>query len=77
MADNSTNSTKEMLDEVNKAIIAIASGGQSYKIGSKSLTRADLKQLYDIKNDITAQLAAANNHIGLLDDCYVADFSGR
>lgn len=49
MADNSTNSTKEMLDEVNKAIIAIASGGQSYKIGSKSLTRADLKQLYDIK----------------------------
>lgn len=74
MADNST---KEMLDEVNKAIIAIASGGQSYKIGSKSLTRADLKQLYDIKNDLTAQLAAANNHTGLLDDCYVADFSGR
>lgn len=46
MADNST---KEMLDNVNGAINAIASGGQSYKIGSKSLTRADLKQLYDIK----------------------------
>lgn len=73
MADNST---KEMLDNVNSAINAIASGGQSYKIGSKSLTRADLKQLYDIKNDLTAQLAAQNNS-GLFDDCYVADFSGR
>ena len=73
MADNST---KEMLDNVDGAISAIASGGQSYKIGSKSLTRADLKQLYDIKNDLTAQLAAKNNN-GLFDDCYVAEFSGR
>lgn len=73
MADNST---KEMLDNVNSAINAIASGGQSYKIGSKSLTRADLKQLYDIKNDLTAQLAAQNNN-GLFDDCYVAEFNGR
>lgn len=73
MADNST---KEMLDNVNGAINAIASGGQSYKIGSKSLTRADLKQLYDIKNDLTAQLAAQNNN-ELFDDCYVAEFSGR
>ena len=32
MADNST---KEMLDNVNGAIKAIASGGQSDKIGSK------------------------------------------
>lgn len=68
--------TKDMLDSVNAAIMAIAVGGQSYKIGSRQLTRADLKQLYHIKNDLTAQLAAENS-TGLLDDCYVAVFSGR
>lgn len=79
MADNVNNmltSTEEMLDSVNAAIVAIAVGGQSYKIGSRSLTRADLKQLYAIKNDLTAQLASQNSG-GLLDDCYVGIFSGR
>lgn len=67
---------QEMLDAVNKAIIAIAVGGQSYKIGSRSLTRADLKQLYTMKNDLMAQVASQNSG-NLLDDCYVAIFSGR
>lgn len=79
MADN-TNQTKtttaEMLEQVNAAIMAIAVGGQSYKIGSRSLTRADLKQLYAIKNDLTAQMAAENSG-EFLDDCYVAVFDGR
>jgi len=51
-------------------------GGQSYKIGSRSLTRGDLKQLYAMRNDLMAQ-AAAENSAGLLDDCYVAIFDGR
>lgn len=79
MAENTTpmpTTTQEMLDSVNSAIMAIAVGGQSYKIGSRSLTRADLKQLYAIKNDLTAQLAAENTG-SLLDDCYVAVFDGR
>lgn len=80
MADNTTNqmpvTTQGMLDSVNSAIMAIAVGGQSYKIGSRSLTRADLKQLYQIKNDLTAQLQRENAS-SLLDDCYVAVFSGR
>ena len=67
---------QEMLDAVNKAIIAIAVGGQSYKIGSRSLTRADLKQLYSMKNDLMAQVASENSGT-LLDDCYVGIFSGR
>lgn len=67
---------QDMLDSVNAAILSIAAGGQSYKIGSRSLTRADLKQLYDIRNDLTAQVQAENNS-GLLDDCYVGVFSGR
>lgn len=71
-----TYSTQDMLNQVNAAIVAITVGGQSYKIGSRSLTRADLKQLYAMKNDLTAQLAAENSG-GLLDDCYVAIFDGR
>ena len=68
--------TQEMLNKVNEAIMAIAVGGQSYKIGSRSLTRADLKQLYAMKNDLTAQLAAEKSG-GLFDDCYVGVFDGR
>lgn len=73
---NLPSTNKEMLDSINAAIIAIAVGGQSYKIGSRSLTRADLKQLYAIKNDLTAQIAAEQSG-GFLDDCYVAIFDGR
>jgi hypothetical protein len=79
MADNENQmptTTKDMLDSVNAAIMAIAVGGQSYKIGSRSLTRADLKQLYNIKNDLTAQLQSETSG-SLLDDCYVGIFSGR
>lgn len=68
--------TKEMLDSINAAIMAVTVGGQSYRIGSRALTRADLKQLYAMRNDLTAELAAENS-TGLLDDCYVAVFDGR
>lgn len=73
---NQTVTKQEMLNQVDAAIMAIAVGGQSYKIGSRSLTRADLKQLYAIKNDLTAQLASEKSG-GLLDDCYVGIFDGR
>ncbi len=79
MAENNTKQpagVQEMLDSVNAAIMAIAVGGQSYKIGSRSLTRADLRQLYNIKNDLTAQLMTEKSG-NLLDDCYVGVFSGR
>jgi len=68
--------TKDMLNNVNSAISAICMGGQSYKIGSRSLTRADLKQLYAMRNDLAAQIAAENS-TGLLDDCYLGVFDGR
>ena len=73
---DSTISTEEMLKSVNNAIIAVASGGQSYKIGSRELTRANLKELYMLKNDLTEQLNSDNGS-HLIDNCYVAIFSGR
>ena len=66
----------EMLNEVDKAIYAILIGGQEYKIGSKRLTRADIKQLYKMKNDLMGQVASENS-TSLLDDAYVAVFDGR
>ena len=44
MADETINygDPAALLTEVNKAIAAVMVGGQSYKIGSRSLTRANL-----------------------------------
>lgn len=78
MADTSTNmptTPAEMLEAVNAAIMNIAIGGQSYRIGTRSLTRADLKQLYAMKNDLMAQVVAENRS-SLLDNTYVAMFDG-
>lgn len=72
---NETLTAEELLKEVDNAIVKIMVGGQSYKIGSRQLTRADLKILYDMKNDLTAQVTAGNS--SLLDDCYVAVFDRR
>ncbi len=68
--------TQELLNEVNKAINNILVGGQSYKIGSRQLTRADLKELREMQNDLRAQVAN-NQNTGLLSDTYVAYFEGR
>ena len=66
----------ELLAEVKKAIQAVLVGGQSYKIGSRSLTRADLNLLLATRNDLTAQIAAEEDN-GLFSDTYVAFFDGR
>ena len=68
--------SEEMLESVNSAIVAITSGGQSYKIGSRELTRANLKDLYKIKNDLAAQVNS-NSGSHLFDGCYIGVFSGR
>lgn len=67
---------EEMLGSVDSAIVAVASGGQSYKIGSRELARANLKDLYNIKNDLTERINSDNDS-HLLDKCYVGVFSGR
>jgi len=61
----------QQLEEVNKAIYKILHGGQSYKIGSHSLTRADLGMLLSEKDKLEAQL---RGNTGFLDGAYAADF---
>lgn len=69
--------TKEQqLAEVNKAIYAVLAGGQSYSIGSRSLTRADLSLLKEMREELEAELTSdASSH--LLDNTFVAFFDGR
>lgn len=67
--------TGEKLIEVNNAISNILVGGQAYKIGSRSLERADLKTLLNMQRDLQAQLA--NQAPNLMDNTYLAIFEGR
>lgn len=66
----------QMLSQVNQAIMNIMVGGQSYQIGSRKLTRADLSTLRAMKKELEAQVNAGGSS-ELLDNTYVAVFEGR
>ncbi len=74
--ENTTKDKTELLRQVNAAIKTILVGGQSYKIGSRSLTRADLAMLKSLRDDLEAQIAADDSG-PLLGRTYVAFFDGR
>lgn len=67
---------EEQLEAVNKAIHTILVGGQSYKIGSRSLTRADLSELYAMQKALRSEIEN-DGDTGLLGDTSVAVFDGR
>ncbi len=67
--------TEERLMEVNNAISKILVGGQEYRIGTRSLTRADLGKLLEMQKDLQAQIVNGNR--GLMDNTYLAVFEGR
>ena len=68
--------TEELLKQVNTAIRPVLIGGQSYQIGSRKLTRADLSLLRQMQKELQAEVNAQEAS-GLLDDTYVAFFDGR
>lgn len=61
----------EQLKILNEAIYKILMGGQSYKIGTRSLTRADLATLIAERDRLEAQIQGSNT---LLAGAYAADF---
>ena len=67
---------QQRLAEVNKAIQAVLLGGQSYKLGTRSVTRADLALLRQMRDDLAAQLQTEDNG-NLLGGVVVAVFEGR
>lgn len=48
---------EEQLGIVNEAIYAILKGGQSYKIGTRQLQRADLSLLMDMQLKLQSKIA--------------------
>ncbi len=67
---------EEMLGQVNQAISNILNGGQSYAIGKRSLTRADLSKLCEMQEKLQAQ-ALTEESSDLLGDTYATVFEGR
>lgn len=67
---------EQRLAEVNKAIQSVLLGGQSYKLGSRSVTRADLSLLRAMRNELEAELAKGESSM-LLSDTFVAVFDSR
>lgn len=61
------------LATVNEAIESILYGGQSYKIGSRSLTRADLSTLIAERDKLEADIKAEQS-CGLFPGTFAADF---
>lgn len=49
--------TAEQLAEINMAITAILNGAQSYRIGTRSLTRANLKDLLQERQRLEFKIA--------------------
>ncbi|EGJ8650645.1 peptidylprolyl isomerase [Salmonella enterica] len=47
---------QEQLLNVNKAILAVQNGAQEYRIGSRSVKRADLSLLYKERNRIEKEI---------------------
>lgn len=68
--------TEQLLEEVKKAIRVVLIGGQSYEIGSRKLTRADLSQLRELKKELEQEISSSDTG-GLLDNTVVAYFEGR
>ncbi|MCI8407623.1 MAG: peptidylprolyl isomerase [Oscillospiraceae bacterium] len=67
---------EQRLAEVNRAIQSVLLGGQSYKLGSRSVTRADLALLRAMRNELEAELANGESSM-LLSDTFVAVFDSR
>lgn len=65
------------LSQVDEAISAIMDGGQSYKIGSRSLTRANLTELVALRNQLKTETASSADADSSIPGVNVALFSGR
>ena len=74
--DLKTFSNQELLYHVEAAIQNILVGGQSYRLGNRSLTRADLGLLRQMRKELAAQIAGEEDNCLMPRTC-VAFFEGR
>lgn len=69
--------SKELLLQVEKAINTITVTGQSYKLGSRSVTRADLAELREMRKELMQEIAASESVGKGLSGFCAAEFEGR
>lgn len=69
-------SPQELLTQINAAIVA-CSQAQSYKVGSRSVTRANVTELKKLRADLMQEIAANNADNSLMAGVSVAVFDGR
>lgn len=69
--------SKELLLQVEKAINTITATGQSYKLGSRSVTRADLAELREMRKELMQEIAASKSGGNGLSGFCAAEFDGR
>lgn len=67
---------RELLSQVDAAIQTILVGGQSYRLGNRSLTRADLGILRQMRSELAAQVNGEEDSRLMPGTC-VAFFEGR
>ena len=65
------------LAKVDEAINAILLTGQSYRIGSRMLTRANLTELRKLRDELMRQEAAENTDASLIEGAYVSYLEPR
>lgn len=68
---------KEKLEQIEKAISAIELTGQEYRIGTRTLRRADLATLYAQRKSLLAEAAEEEENGGGFYRTSVAVFEGR
>lgn len=51
----------ELLNEIDKGITAILSGGQSYEVEGRKFTRADLNILWSMRKEVETRINFASN----------------
>lgn len=71
------NQKKRLLEKVDLAIEAILDGAQSYRIGTRSLTRANLNDLLALQKKLEDDIKAEEENGFLLSDTSVAYFDRR
>ncbi len=76
MGEEQKQTVAQRLLEVDTAIHAVLFGGQSYKLGTRSVTRADLALLRQMRDDLAAQLQSEEDG-NLFGRTVVAVFDGR
>lgn len=67
-------SDKELLADVRRAIRSILLNGQSYSVGGRSFTKADLEKLYTMKHHLEEELRRQNHNYHGFNS---VDFSGE